>query len=127
MGKYDDIINLPHHVSKTRPKMPLEQRSAQFAPFAALKGFEEALREKERIIVPKVELYEEKKAEIDSILRNKKKQDSITVIYYNNENYVKVSGMITEINPLEQRIRIVDTVIPFADIRDILEDEDGIS
>ena len=74
-----------------------------------------------------MELYEEKKAEIDSILRNKKKQDSITVIYYNNENYVKVSGMITEINPLEQRIRIVDTVIPFADIRDILEDEDGIS
>lgn len=40
---------------------------------------------------------------------------------------MKVSGMITEINPLEQRIRIVDTVIPFADIRDILEDENGIS
>lgn len=110
-----------------RTKMDRAQRAKQFAPFAALKGFEEALREKERIIVPKVELYEEKKAEIDSILRNKKKQDSITVIYYNNENYVKVSGMITEINPLEQRIRIVDTVIPFADIRDVLEDEDGIS
>ena len=68
-----------------RAKMDRAQRAKQFAPFAALKGFEEALREKERIIVPKVELYEEKKAEIDSILRNKKKQDSITVIYYNNE------------------------------------------
>lgn len=110
-----------------RAKMDRAQRAKQFAPFAALKGFEEALRAKERIIVPKVELYEEKKEEIDLILRNKKKQDSITVIYYNHENYVKVSGMITEINPLEQRIRIVDTVIPFADIRDILEDENGIS
>ena len=110
-----------------RAKMDRAQRAKQFAPFAALKGFEEALRAKERIIVTKVELYEEKKAEIESILRNKKKQDSITVIYYNNENYVKVSGMITDINPLEQRIRIVDSVIPFADIREILEDEDGIS
>ena len=51
-----------------RVKMDRAQLAKQFAPFAALKGFEEALREKERIIVPKVELYEEKKAEIDSIL-----------------------------------------------------------
>ena len=62
-------------------KMDRAQRARQFAPFAALKGFEEALREKERIIVPKVELYEEKKAEIDSILRNKKKQDKMADCY----------------------------------------------
>ena len=48
-----------------RAKMDRAQRAKQFAPFAALKGFEEALREKERIIVPKVELYEEKKAEFE--------------------------------------------------------------
>ena len=39
MGKYDDIINLPHHVSKNHPQMSLENRAAQFAPFAALVGY----------------------------------------------------------------------------------------
>ena len=40
---YDDIINLPHHVSKTHPQMPLIDRAAQFAPFAALTGYNDAL------------------------------------------------------------------------------------
>lgn len=41
---YDDIINLPHHVSKFRRRMSMENRAAQFAPFAALTGYEEGLR-----------------------------------------------------------------------------------
>lgn len=43
--KYADIINLPHHVSRTHPQMTLTDRAAQFAPFAALAGYEEAIRE----------------------------------------------------------------------------------
>lgn len=42
---YDDIINLPHHVSKRHPRMSLETRAAQFAPFAALTGYDDAIRE----------------------------------------------------------------------------------
>ena len=110
-----------------RAKMDRAQRAKQFAPFAALKGFDEALRAKERMIVPKVELTEEKKEEIDMILRTKKKQDYISVIYYNQENYVKASGVISDINVLEQTMKIVDTVISFENIRDIVEDENGIS
>ena len=45
MGKYDDIINLPHHVSKKHPQMSLHDRAAQFAPFAALTGYDEEVRE----------------------------------------------------------------------------------
>ena len=45
MGAYDDIINLPHHVSKKHPQMSMLQRAAQFAPFAALSGHEEAIEE----------------------------------------------------------------------------------
>ena len=45
MGKYDDIIDLPHHVSKVHPQMSIWDRSAQFAPFAALTGHEEAIAE----------------------------------------------------------------------------------
>ena len=43
MSKYDDIINLPHHVSKKRPQMSMRNRAAQFAPFAALTGHDEAI------------------------------------------------------------------------------------
>ena len=46
--KYDDIINMPHHVSKKHPQMSLYARSAQFAPFAALTGYEEAVKETAR-------------------------------------------------------------------------------
>ena len=46
--KYDDIIHLPHHVSKTRPQMPMSDRAAQFAPFAALSGYREAIEETSR-------------------------------------------------------------------------------
>ena len=48
-NKYDDIINLPHHVSTKHPQMSLEARSAQFAPFAALTGYDEMIQETVRI------------------------------------------------------------------------------
>ena len=44
MGKYDDIINMPHHVSKKHPRLSMKQRAAQFAPFAALTGYDDAVQ-----------------------------------------------------------------------------------
>lgn len=49
MGDYDDIINMEHHVSGKHPKMPMTKRAAQFAPFAAIEGHEEALNEVDRL------------------------------------------------------------------------------
>lgn len=54
MGNYDDIINLPHHVSKNHPRMSLYQRAVQFAPFAALSGYEDAIRESQRKVEEEV-------------------------------------------------------------------------
>ncbi len=48
-NRYEDIINLPHHVSVRHPQMPLADRAAQFAPFAALKGYDTAIREAARL------------------------------------------------------------------------------
>ena len=48
MDNYDDIINLPHHVSKRHPQMSMWNRAAQFAPFAALTGYEESIRDAEK-------------------------------------------------------------------------------
>ena len=56
--KYDDIINLPHHVSKRHPQMPLLNRAAQFAPFAALTGYQESIEETARLVEEKIELEE---------------------------------------------------------------------
>ena len=53
--KYGDILNLPHHVSETHPPMPIADRAAQFAPFAALTGYTEAIEKRERLAEKKIE------------------------------------------------------------------------
>lgn len=52
-NEYQDIIHLPHHVSKTRPQMAVTDRAAQFSTFAALKGYDEAIEETERVFETK--------------------------------------------------------------------------
>ena len=61
-NRYDDIISLPHHQSKTRPHMPLIDRAAQFSPFAALTGYDDAVKETARQTERKAELSEEMQA-----------------------------------------------------------------
>ena len=63
--KYDDIINMPHHVSRTRAQMPRRSRAAQFAPFAALTGYEEAVAESARLTDGRTELCEDDAAELN--------------------------------------------------------------
>ncbi len=61
-GQYDDILYLPHPVSPNRPHLSRAQRAAQFAPFAALTGYEAAVREAGRLTTPRRSLDEEQKA-----------------------------------------------------------------
>ena len=63
--KYDDIINLPHHVSKVHPRMSIQNRAAQFAPFAALTGYEGQVKETARLTDRRIELDEEMKLILD--------------------------------------------------------------
>ena len=58
---YDDIIHLPHHVSQNHPQMPLRDRAAQFAPFAALTGYEAAVEETARLTAQRRELDPQKR------------------------------------------------------------------
>ena len=69
MGKYDDIIDLPHHISATRPRMPMIDRAAQFMPFRALTGYEDAVHETARLTEERVELTEDEKAVLDGKLQ----------------------------------------------------------
>lgn len=59
--EYEDIINLPHHLSKTRPQMSILDRAAQFSPFAALTGYDDAIHETGRLTDEKIDLSEEEK------------------------------------------------------------------
>ena len=62
---YNDIIGLPHHVSQTRPQMSRRNRAAQFAPFAALTGYDEAVRESARLTGSRAELCDDDAAELN--------------------------------------------------------------
>lgn len=63
--KYEDIINLPHHVSKTRPQMSMLERAAQFSPFAALNGYDDAVKETGRLTDERIELGDEERDLLD--------------------------------------------------------------
>ena len=63
--QYDDIINLPHHVSKTRPQMSMVDRAAQFSPFAALTGYDAAIKVSGRLTDENVNLSEVEKERLD--------------------------------------------------------------
>ena len=69
MGKYDDIIDLPHHVSERHPQMPAMDRAAQFSPFAALPGHRAMIAEAERLTEKKIELEEGEQQEIMTCLQ----------------------------------------------------------
>ena len=97
----------------------MENRAKQFMPFAAVKGFEEAIRAKEKIVVEKIELTEEKKAELDFKLQQINKNDIITVVYFLKDEYIKLEGMVSRLDLDAQIIKIVNTKIPFADIYEL--------
>ena len=107
-------------VATKRGKMPREDRAKQFMPFAALKGFQEMLKEKERIVVPRMELSEEQKEELDRKLQMLKLNDIVTVVYFHDGEYVKVKGMVSRIDVSSKTVKIVNVKIRFEDIADIL-------
>ncbi|WOO37956.1 YolD-like family protein [Anaerocolumna sp. AGMB13020] len=103
-------------MENNRSKMDRGTRAKQFMPFDALKGFREAITEKERIIVPKRDLSEEQKDELERKIKQLKKKELITVEYFNNREYVQVTGMVTRIDAVSRTLDVVNTRIAFRDI-----------
>ncbi len=96
-----------------------EERAKQFAPFAALKGFEEALRKKEKIVVPKAELSVDKQEIMNLTLQQIEKGDIVTCVYYFDEEYIEFTGVLVKVDIDERYIQIVNNKIPLDDLRDI--------
>ena len=134
-GKYEDIINLPHHISKKHPQMTMESRAAQFAPFAALVGYEDAVEETARLTTKRIELNEEEKNILDMKLQMLKEQmhvqiyPEISIMYFvpdlkkDGGKYIKISGTIKKIDEYKQLLILDDkTQIPISEIISIVGD-----
>jgi len=108
-----------------RQKMSIDKRAAQFLPFQAVRGLDEALLAKEKITVPKIELSDEMSEELDKKMHNIKKGSIITCIYFHKGEYLKVTGMVARFDANARILQIVNNKINFDDILDIdLGDED---
>lgn len=115
---YDDIIHLPHPVSSAHQPMSIANRAAQFAPFAALAGHDEALKEAARLTHERVQLCETRIAALNEKLRMLADaiamRPNITVVYFQPDNikkggmYAKVSGALKKIDAFECALTFVD-------------------
>ena len=127
---YDDIIDLPRPVSKTRAQMSMLDRAAQFSPFAALTGYEAAIQETARLTDAQIEMEEDRKAELDrklSVLAEKlAQQPEVTITYFLPDEkkdggaYVTISGGIKRIDGVEQMILLTNgTKIPIMHVMEL--------
>ncbi len=126
--KYDDMIGLGHHISRTHPPMARIKRAAQFASFDALTGFGEAIHEAGRETEEKIELSEDEIDMINTRLavieQHIKEQPNIAVTYFIPDNKktggrcVTVSGNVKKLDSIESVIHMTDgTKIPIGDVR----------
>ena len=129
-GPYDDIINLPHHVSAARPRMPVQDRAAQFMPFRALTGYEDAVQEMARLTDEKLDLSEDEKARLDiklqPLLDGSMTGQEITLTWFQPDKrkaggaYVTTTGQVKKIDDFEGALILLSgESIPVEDILDI--------
>ncbi|AFA48479.1 hypothetical protein [Acetobacterium woodii] len=130
MGSYDDIIDLPHHVSATRPHMPITDRAAQFSPFAALTKHGEAIVETARLTWERKELTEDAKADIELRLnllaKQIARQPQVSITYFQPDemkdggSYITVAGIVIKIDVYDHIVVMLDkTKIPIKNIFEI--------
>lgn len=128
--KYDDILNMPHHVSSTRPHMSMHDRAAQFSPFAALVGYDDAVKETARLTNEKQELTADKITDLNQkiafLTAHADERPEVTIEYFISDEkkaggmYVTLSGNFRRIDEYNHNMVFVSgEEIPLNDIFDI--------
>lgn len=125
MSKYDDIINLPHHVSKNRTPMSMENRAAQFAPFAALTGHDEALAETARLTTPKKLLSDDEMAsltrKLTRVIEQVPGQEEYTFMYFvpdiqkEGGKYVSITGTVKKYDEVARTLTLSEETVLLID------------
>lgn len=118
MKDYSKIINLPHHQSATRKRMSNYDRAAQFAPFAALTGHDEAIKETARLTDDYMEMGEDRlgelSAKIQLLIDKLSEQPEITVMYFipderkSGGSYAEKTGIVRIIDEYERKLVFYD-------------------
>lgn len=127
---YSDIIHLPHHVSKVHPRMKMSDRAAQFSPFAALTGHNDAIKETARLVDEKLDLDDSQKEAINKTLNylkdHFKDHLEVAMTYFQSDDkkiggtYVNITDKVKKINDFEHMILLESGMkIVFEDIYDI--------
>ena len=123
----NDIFRLPHHVSQHHPQMPMLDRAAQFAPFAALTGYEAAVGETARLTAERRELDAQEAEELNrrlvAIIARLPDRPEATIEYFVPDDrkaggaFVSVTGRVRHISVPERTLVMEDgTVIPLDDV-----------
>ena len=127
MSNYDDIINLPRPISKKHPTLSKAQRAAQFAPFAALTGYDDAITEEGRLTSSKIELDENELERLDRALtyltEHRSQRPSVTVTYFVPDEkksggaYISREGAFKAVDCDRRLIILTDgSAIPIPDV-----------
>ena len=127
MKSYEDILHLPHHVSPVRQQMTMQERAAQFSPFAALTGYDAVLREAGRRTDARADLTESGQAELDEALRallaELDRQPEAAVTWFVPDPrkpggaYVRTEGRVKKLDEYARCITLTDgTEIPLAQV-----------
>lgn len=116
--KYKEIIHLPHKQSATRPHMPVADRAAQFAPFAALVGYDDAVKETARLTESRRELsdgaLEQLNAKLNYIQEHLDEQPEVTITYFQPDSkksggaYLTCTGIVKKVDDYEHTVLMQD-------------------
>lgn len=116
--QYEDIINMPHHVSATRPQMSMMDRAAQFSPFAALTGYDGAIKETARLTDEKFELDDEAisilNMKLQMLAEAFEDRPEVLITYFRPDEkkaggaYISVSGVVKKIDEFERILILTD-------------------
>ena len=132
-NKYDEILSLPHHVSKTRPQMPMSDRAAQFAPFAALTGYDSAIKETGRLTDNRIELDEEAltalSMKLQFLMDAIDEEPEVEITYFKPDerkaggSYLKITGIVKKLDEYERVLVLISgQKIKLDDIMDVSGD-----
>ena len=115
---YEDIVDLPHHVSRKHPQPTMADRAARFAPFAAITGYEEMVLEEARVTDERIEMDESSKAalneKLNMILEFIDEQPEVSITYFEPDKrkaggaYVTVTGTVKRIDEYEHLVIMTD-------------------
>ena len=127
--RYEKIIGLPHHTSRVRRRMPRENRAAQFAPYAALVGFDLEIAEEGRITEEKTVLSEYEIERLDRLLREANEDEKpVRITYFSKDklkpggNYLTAAGRVVSLDPISESLKLdCEAKINLSDIIDVEE------